>query len=329
MKKIIIKTALILLSIVFTFSCSNKKKDIVIKNVNIIPMTNEIVLENMSVYISDGKIKEIGDYDSLTLPKKVETIDAEGKFLIPGLSDLYVQDLTEGELLLLLKNGVTTVRNIVGNNEILLYRSLIQKGKMPGPEIFTTGPALDKQLFMKIDPTGREYLSNIKHLVKQIKDNGYDYVYIHPGMKDEILDEVVRSAEKNQIPILNHYDVSNLIDKESFKKNILVSGTFSKQSYKQLENTIHNEFELVSGKGLTPYQILLTSTVNSAKKLKVFDRKGTIEVGKDADLVLLNKNPLEDIKNTNDISGVMTKGLWYTQEQLTEELYTLVDWYRE
>lgn len=329
MKIIFIKRILILLTALFVLSCSKKKEDIVIRNVNVIPMTQEIVLEKMSVYISNGKIKDIADYDMLEISKKVKIIEGEGKYLIPGLSDMYVQELTEAELILLLKSGVTTVRNIVGSNDTLLYRRLIDEGKMPGPEIFTTGPILDKNLFMKMDPTGNEYLINIKYIVKQVIDNGYDYIYIDPLMQSEIKNEVINSAEKYGIPILDHYRISNLIDKKRFENNNLVSGTYSKFSYKEFNNRIQSEFDQVTRNDLNPYEILVTSTVNTSIILGITDRKGTIEEGKDADLVLLEKNPLEDIKNTREVAGVMTKGIWYSQDQLTVKLDSIVGWYRE
>ena len=43
---------------------------------------------------------------------------------------------------------------------------------------------------------------------------------------------------------------------------------------------------------------------------------GTIDVDKKADMVLLNANPLEDIRNTRDIAGVATKGVFYDNESL-------------
>jgi imidazolonepropionase-like amidohydrolase len=56
--------------------------------------------------------------------------------------------------------------------------------------------------------------------------------------------------------------------------------------------------------------------MNPAKMLGISDRLGTVEIGKDADLVLLEKNPLDDIKNTRTIAGVMVKGTWFTKEKL-------------
>ena len=53
-----------------------------------------------------------------------------------------------------------------------------------------------------------------------------------------------------------------------------------------------------------------------ARYLGSIATEGTITVGKNANLVLLNKNPLEDIKNTKTIEGVLLKGEWLGRDQL-------------
>ncbi len=80
--------------------------------------------------------------------------------------------------------------------------------------------------------------------------------------------------------------------------------------------SLHQEFVLLQEIGLSPFQVLKASTVTAAKYLDVFDLEGTISEGKNANLVLLNKNPLEDIKNTTTIEGVMLKGEWLDRARL-------------
>jgi hypothetical protein len=76
----------------------------------------------------------------------------------------------------------------------------------------------------------------------------------------------------------------------------------------------HDDLRLLVQHGLTPYEALQTATVNAAyvvEKMMGENDFGTIETGKRADLVLVAGNPLEDIKNTQNILGVMVRGAWY------------------
>lgn len=60
--------------------------------------------------------------------------------------------------------------------------------------------------------------------------------------------------------------------------------------------------------GIEPKDIIKMVTHNAAKMLGILDELGTLEVGKLADMVLLEKNPLVDIRNTLTIHSVFRQG---------------------
>jgi len=70
----------------------------------------------------------------------------------------------------------------------------------------------------------------------------------------------------------------------------------------------HLEMELMVQAGLTPLQAIGIATKNSAKVLQIFDRYGTIEKGKVADMIILKSNPFGNIKNTRSIEAVYKAG---------------------
>ncbi|KAI0109058.1 hypothetical protein GGR51DRAFT_512563 [Nemania sp. FL0031] len=72
--------------------------------------------------------------------------------------------------------------------------------------------------------------------------------------------------------------------------------------------TLHEELQLLNGVGLTPAEALRAATVVSATWHRLLDR-GEIKIGKRADLVLLNSNPLRNISNTLDIAKVWVGGV--------------------
>jgi imidazolonepropionase-like amidohydrolase len=68
--------------------------------------------------------------------------------------------------------------------------------------------------------------------------------------------------------------------------------------------------------GLSELEVLKASTVKAAEFLKREQDIGTIEVGKIADLILLEGNPLDNILNTKRINGVIIRGKWIPVEEL-------------
>lgn len=104
----------------------------------------------------------------------------------------------------------------------------------------------------------------------------------------------------------------------------IVSGTDQFNPYILPGFSLHDELKIMSECGLTPYEVLLTTTVNPSQMLGIENRVGTIEVGKEADLVFLGKNPLENIENTSSVSGVMTNGFWIDKGYIDEMLLDIV-----
>jgi hypothetical protein len=83
--------------------------------------------------------------------------------------------------------------------------------------------------------------------------------------------------------------------------------------------SIHDELCILIENGFTPYEAIATGTVNASKVVEAMTGEntfGTVEVGKRADLTLVNGNPLEDVKNIKNIQGVMAAGRWYSSRTL-------------
>jgi hypothetical protein len=84
--------------------------------------------------------------------------------------------------------------------------------------------------------------------------------------------------------------------------------------------SLHQELQRFVAAGFTPLEALQTATLNPAKFLGMRDRLGTIEKGKLADLVLLDANPLENIRNTQAIAGVVVNGRYLSRTELDKML---------
>jgi imidazolonepropionase-like amidohydrolase len=66
--------------------------------------------------------------------------------------------------------------------------------------------------------------------------------------------------------------------------------------------------------GMTPMEVIVAATRNSAEFARVVDT-GTLEVGKSADFIVLDANPLDDITNTRKISAVYLRGVAVDRSQ--------------
>jgi imidazolonepropionase-like amidohydrolase len=100
----------------------------------------------------------------------------------------------------------------------------------------------------------------------------------------------------------------------------LLLGSDAPQIYNVPGFSTHRELESLVAAGLTPYQALETGTRNVAVFFGTLAKTGTIEVGKQADLILLEANPLIDVVNTTKQSGVMLRGKWLPKSQIDTRL---------
>jgi len=88
----------------------------------------------------------------------------------------------------------------------------------------------------------------------------------------------------------------------------IIAGTDTPIGYLTPGYSLHKELELLSEAGLSNIDVLKSATITPAEFFGLEDQMGTIEVGKLADVVILNQNPIESISNTQDIYLVIAKG---------------------
>jgi imidazolonepropionase-like amidohydrolase len=100
----------------------------------------------------------------------------------------------------------------------------------------------------------------------------------------------------------------------------LMTGSDSPEFFVVQGFSIHDELEMFVKSGLTPFASLQTATINPARYLGVDEQIGTIATGKQAVLLLLDKNPLEDIRNTRAINTVFMGKKWYDKEAIQKML---------
>lgn len=81
-------------------------------------------------------------------------------------------------------------------------------------------------------------------------------------------------------------------------------------------DAIHKEFDELEKAGISPLHVLQMTTLNGAEFLGRLDDMGTVEVGRNADLVLLDANPIESVQNLHKIDAVIRAGSYHSKEEL-------------
>jgi imidazolonepropionase-like amidohydrolase len=100
------------------------------------------------------------------------------------------------------------------------------------------------------------------------------------------------------------------------------SDTGASNGHKYPGFSLHDELARMVEAGLSPSQALQTATWNAAKWQGRLESLGSIESGKLADLVLLDANPLDDIRNTKKIHAVVANGTWFDRARLDAMMAT-------
>lgn len=96
----------------------------------------------------------------------------------------------------------------------------------------------------------------------------------------------------------------------------LMAGSDSPQFFLAPGFALHHELRALQNAGLTPYEALASATVNPARYLGPSANFGTIQVGRQADLLLLDANPLENVGNASRISGIVIDGSWLSPAEI-------------
>jgi imidazolonepropionase-like amidohydrolase len=175
-------------------------------NVNVIPMSDERVIEQQTVIVRDGIIGNMGHVDEVPVPEGARVIDGTDRFLMPGLAEMHahVPPAASGDLerdfALFVVNGVTTVRGMLGHASHLALRTALLEGKAFGPRLITSGPSLN----------GRS-VSGAADGARQVREQhaaGYDFIKIHPGLDDEEFAAIAAAANELGMPFAGHVPVA-------------------------------------------------------------------------------------------------------------------------
>lgn len=200
----------LILSLSLSFSCQTSdsafplnKDALVITNVNIIDVETGDINQG-HVVVDSAKIQTILSVETAIDSAAGTVIDGTNRYLLPGLAEMHAHvpslpwndPRMEETLFLYLSNGVTTIRGMLGHPHHLELREKINTQEALGPRFYTSSPSISGGTIPDVQ-TAREK-------VRAYKEDGYDFLKIHPGLKLDVFDEVVKTADEVGIEIAGH-----------------------------------------------------------------------------------------------------------------------------
>ena len=182
-------------------------------NVNVVPMDSERILENQTVIVRENVIETIGDSAQVQVPVEAVVVDGTDQYLMPGLTDMHVHIEYENDMLLMVANGVTSVRNLWGNTgrklqlgmpDQLQLRRQIEAGTLFGPTIYTAGPVMEGSPSFHPIAEPIDLPDKARESVIWQAQQGYDFIKVYDHLSPEVYAAVMETAVANDIPVVGH-----------------------------------------------------------------------------------------------------------------------------
>jgi len=189
-------------------------------------------IEDGAILIAGDRIAALGSRSAIRVPEGVATIDTRGMTVLPGLADMHVHLMILGhgdyehwdktyrprfrdEIMpaaarQLVTSGVTFARDLGAPLEdILFVKQRIEKGEIPGPRLFVSGPFIQHKPYFEYEKEfrwGVNGAADARAKVQKVIDAGVDVVKLidQDQMTEEEVKAVVDTAHKGGRPVVAH-----------------------------------------------------------------------------------------------------------------------------
>lgn len=174
---------------------------LVLKDVHIIDLENDTILQNQAILIEDGRIQGIGSIDFIQIKEDAEIIDTKGKYVIPALWDMHAHLISSQapqlNLPLFIAAGVTHIRDLGGgtDNEVKTeWQKDIAAGKLLGPRIASRAAFVIN------------YLEDEEEAVKRVNEveDKKDFIKTYNAILPGPFNKMAEEARKNGVSFLGH-----------------------------------------------------------------------------------------------------------------------------
>ncbi|MDY7225206.1 amidohydrolase family protein [Hyalangium rubrum] len=163
------------------------------------------VEEAQTVLVTKGRITAVGPSAKVAVPSGARTLDAQGKFLMPGLWDMHVHISSGAGGPLAIASGVTTVRDLANEERTLNdLISAVEAGRDIGPRVIRAGFMDGRspysgptKVFVDTEEEGRK-------AIEHYASKGYEQIKIYSSIKPELVPALVRMAHEKGLRLSGH-----------------------------------------------------------------------------------------------------------------------------
>ena len=213
-----------------------------IQNINLLSPEGDRMIPRQTLVVKNGLISSIDS--AASIPVNATIIDGTGKYLIPGLIDTHVHLFqSPNDLLLYLANGVTEIRELIGEEDHLRWRQEIEAGRI-GPKMFVASPRLgtfeNMEGWFMSKTQGYMNIKNAedaREKVKSLYDQGYDGIKIYSQISKESYIAITETAKDLGMPVMGHipWDLS--------LSEVFENGQSDIAHFEELMNALSREFK--------------------------------------------------------------------------------------
>ena len=193
--------------LILSLSCTKTETaDLAITNVTVIDVTGAPAQSAMTVLITDNRISKIAKTKKTKVADGVQIIDGSGKFLIPGLWEMYAHlGWKKDSWDLFIANGVTNLRVNLGFPDFHEWRKEISAGELIGPRMIIGSRSADgRKPGRRASPANINNEAEGRQFVRNEKKVGADFIKLGTYLSRDAYFAIVDEAEKQGVnePVL-------------------------------------------------------------------------------------------------------------------------------
>lgn len=174
--------------------------------VTVLTMDGRGRLRDQTVAVRGDRIVAIGQRRSIRLPEGTRILGRKGQYLMPGLADMHVHLAATDDGPQFLANGITTVRDMWGNERTLKLAAGFASGEVPGPRVHSAGPLIDGpgSIWEAYGPAIAATPDEARRQVARAAAEGSKAVKLYDKLSEESFRAAVAEARAHGLRIYAH-----------------------------------------------------------------------------------------------------------------------------